>query len=54
LDKKEQYWIRRYDSSNRDKGYNVLAGKDVSQVRGLDHPNALFSKEDLNDIIDLL
>lgn len=26
LDLKEQYWIKYYDSMNRDKGYNLLSG----------------------------
>ena len=36
LDDKEQYWIKYYDSMNRDKGYNLKGGG---------HKNHVFSEE---------
>ena len=54
LDIKESYWIQYYDTTNRDKGYNLTLGGDVSNKRGCEHPNALFSKEEINKIYDLI
>ena len=54
LDFKEEYWITYYDTLNPDKGYNQILNHNISGLKGVNHPNALFCKEDINNIIDLL
>lgn len=54
LDEREWYWIEFYNSNNREKGYNLLDKGNVSGRRGTEHTNAAFTKEELDDIIDLL
>ena len=54
LDDKEAYWIQYYDSTNRDKGYNIASGGNVSGKRGIEHPNAAFTEQTLSQVIDLL
>lgn len=48
LNEKEIYWIKKYNSTNDEKGYNVSPGGDY--VRG---PYKL-TEEDIKEIIDLL
>lgn len=43
LDKREQYWIQRYDSYNT--GYNRTIGG--SALRGEDHPRAILTEQDV-------
>lgn len=54
LDEKEQYWIKYYDTFNKNKGYNLTFGGNASQQYGLNHPNSIFNKKELNEIINLL
>lgn len=54
LDEKEKYWIKYFDSTNKDKGYNFLDRGDVSGRRGVDSVNASLNQSQLDEIIDLL
>ena len=54
LDILEQYWIIKYKSNNKNYGYNLTAGGDVSGKRGITHANALFDEKTLQEVIDLL
>lgn len=54
LDDKEKYWINFYEATNKEKGYNLLDHGDVSERRGVNHPNANLSQEQIDEIIDLL
>lgn len=54
LDEKEIYWITQYNSTNPEIGFNILNGGNVSDYRGIFHPNSKFSEKDLEEIIDLL
>lgn len=54
LDEKEKYWIQYYQTNLREKGYNLTQGGDCSNLRGIDNPNSKFTKQDLDDIYDLL
>lgn len=54
LDEKEIYWITQYNSTNPEIGFNILNGGNVSDYRGILHPNSKFSEKDLEEIIDLL
>lgn len=54
LDEREAYWIQIYQSMNRDKGYNLTSGGDVSFKRGSTHPNASLTQEEVEEVIDLL
>ena len=54
LDEKEAYWIKFYNTTNREKGYNITQGGDVSGKRGCFHPNSSFTEKELNEIYDLL
>ena len=54
LDQRELFWIKYYDTTNKQKGYNITLGGDVSGKRGTTHPNALFSKKQIDEIYDLL
>lgn len=54
LDERETYWINYYDSTNRDKGYNIVNIGNVSSKRGVNHVNAAFTEKTLLEVIDLL
>lgn len=54
LDEKETYWIQKYKSFDREKGYNLVVSGNASGKRGAENPNALFTQEQINKIIDLL
>lgn len=54
LDEREAYWIQYYQSNNREKGYNLTFGGDVSNKRGTSHPNAKFNEDTLSVIIEQL
>lgn len=54
LSEKEKYWINFYNTTNKENGYNILLGTNVSEERGVTHPNSIFSKDQINDIYDLL
>ena len=54
LDKREAYWIQVYQSTDKNKGYNLTNGGDVSSKRGSKHPNASLTQEQIEEIIELL
>lgn len=55
LDEAEYYWIKFYNATNRDVGYNILSCGNVSGKRGIENCNAIFNTQDkLNEVIDLL
>ena len=54
LDKKEKEYIEFYDSTNKEKGYNILEGGNVSGKRGIENCNAAFNQNQLEQIINLL
>lgn len=55
MKERERYWISYYDSTNKDKGYNISPGGDFCGFfRGLDNPNSKISNEELNEIRNLI
>lgn len=48
LGEREQYWIKYYDSNNRQKGYNLTMGG--QHLTGEDHPECTFSNDEILDI----
>lgn len=54
LEEKEIYYISQYNATNKDIGYNILDGGNASGKRGIENQNAMFSQEELDNIIDLL
>lgn len=54
LEVKENYWINYFNATNRDVGYNILIEGNASGKRGVDNCNASFTKEQVDEIIDLL
>lgn len=58
LDEREIYWIKYYDSTNQDKGYNIAPGgsqsfhpRDYKQIRVVENNITFDSKEDCARII---
>ena len=49
LNEKERYWIQKYQSDDKEKGYNILSGGDGHDT-GEKHPNHKLTKEDVIDI----
>lgn len=54
LDRQEKYWISYYDSTNRQKGYNLLDHGGVSGRRGYDNANAAFTYEQSIEVIEFI
>ena len=54
LEEIEKLYIKKYNATNKDIGYNVLEGGNASGKRGTDNCNASFNEQQLNEIIDLL
>ena len=54
LEEKEIEYIALYKATNKDIGYNILNGGNASGKCGIENQNAMFSQEQLNEIIDLL
>lgn len=54
LEEKEIEYITLYKATNKDIGYNILNGGNASGKCGIENQNAMFSQEQLNEIIDLL
>lgn len=55
LDEAEYYWIKFYNATDRNIGYNILDYGNVSGRRGIENYNAIFNTQDkLNEVIDLL
>lgn len=49
MQKKEQYWINFYDSTNREKGYNISLGGDGANL-GSNNSQAKFTEEEIQKI----
>lgn len=49
LNEREKYWIKEYNSTNNDIGYNILPGGDGFGA-GEQHPGHKLTKEDVVDI----
>lgn len=54
LDEIEIIYIKKYNATDKNFGYNILSGGNVSGKRGIDNYNALFNEKTLNEVIDLL
>lgn len=54
LNELESYYIQKYNSTNRTKGYNIMAKGNISGKRGTEHINAAFTEKTLQEVIDLL
>lgn len=54
LEEIETKWIKYYNATDRNIGYNILEKGNVSGKSGIENCNAAFSQEQLNQIIDLL
>lgn len=54
LDNKESFYISYFESYKKDKGYNIVLQGNASGKRGVENINASFTKEQLDDIVDLL
>lgn len=51
LNEREKYWIKKYDSNNKDKGYNLSSGgQDSFGLKGERHSRAILSQEQVNSI----
>lgn len=48
---REFYYINKYDTCNKEKGYNLTAG---GNLEGIYNPQAKFSEEDVKNIYSLL
>lgn len=48
LNEREQYWIKFYDSNNKEKGYNLTI--EGSALFGNNNPNSTFSEDEVLDI----
>lgn len=54
LDNREEYWIKYYNSTDKNIGYNILNGGNASGKRGVENLNASLNSTQLNEIINLL
>lgn len=54
LDKIESLYIEKYNATNPDIGYNIFNFGNVAGKNGLEHPNSKFTKQTLDEIINLL
>lgn len=54
LDDIEKIYIKKYLSTNKEIGYNLLEGGNASGKRGVENRNASLNQEQLDEIIDLL
>lgn len=54
LDEREKYYIKKYNATEKNIGYNLLTGGNASGKRGIENQNAIFSQDQLDDIINLL
>ena len=54
LDERETFYIKKYNATNPQIGYNIFEYGDVAGKRGYDNPNAAFTKETLAEVIELL
>jgi group I intron endonuclease len=55
LDDKERFWIHYYDSTNKEKGYNIgLGGQESFALKGENHSQAKLNQKEVNEIKKLL
>ena len=54
LEEIETKWIKYYNATDKNIGYNILEKGNASGKSGVENCNAAFSQEQLNQIIDLL
>lgn len=54
LEEKEIFYISKYNATNKNLGYNILLGGNASGKKGVENKNAMFSQQELDNIIDLL
>ena len=54
LDDIESKWINYYNATDKNIGYNILNQGNASGKRGTESCNALFNKDQLNEIVNLL
>lgn len=54
LDEIESLWIKYYDATNREKGYNILEEGNASGKQGVNNLNAALNSQQLEEVIDLL
>jgi len=50
----EKLYIKKYQATNKEIGYNILEGGNASGKRGVENRNASLTKEQLEEVIDLL
>lgn len=50
----EKLYIKKYQATNKEIGYNILDGGNVSGKRGVENRNASLTQEQLDEVIDLL
>lgn len=50
LEEREKYWIKYYQSNNRNFGYNITEGGDGSHRAAEENPKAVFTNEQVLDI----
>lgn len=54
LDERETYWIKEYDATNKNIGYNLIEEGNASGKSGIDNLNAAFSKEEIEEVYNLV
>lgn len=50
IEEREKYWIKYYQSNNKEKGYNLTPGGDATHQLGEDHHKAAFTNDEVLDI----
>ena len=54
LDEKESYWIKYYNSTIKNNGYNIVEKGNASGKSGIENANAIFNEQTLQEVVDLL
>ena len=54
LDERETYWIKYYNSTIKNNGYNIVEEGNASGKSGIENSNASFNEQTLLEVIDLL
>lgn len=55
LNEKEKYWIKYYQSNNKEKGYNLTeGGQETIGAKGENHSQAKLTQDQVNEIKKLL
>lgn len=50
----EKLYIKKYQATNKEIGYNILEGGNASGKRGVENRNASLNQEQLDEVVDLL